>query len=297
MIIDAFQLLTESGFIIRKYKYVGMGSIHFIDFSMFHKYFGISDMLSVEASEDIDNRIIFNTPYKNVVQTKTGEFIGDAIADLDSERSHFLWLDYDDVICDFMIRDLIYAITTLRSSSILLFTVDTEPPKRNAGTDSYETRQQTQEYYYSVASKYLASDMQTDDFSYDNLHHINIRVIANAIQSSMNSTDRKFHPIFNFIYKDGHRMLTIGGMVVDSTDEEKLKNSPVFDANYARKSFDDQPFYINVPKLTRREQILLDSFMPCEDGWKPDEFEISIDDVKAYKDIYRFFPSYAELFI
>ena len=48
MLVDAFQRLQQAGFSIRDYRYVGFGSIHFVDFLIFYKLLGISDMLSVE---------------------------------------------------------------------------------------------------------------------------------------------------------------------------------------------------------------------------------------------------------
>ena len=54
---------------------------------------------------------------------------------------------------------------------------------------------------------------------------------------------------------------------------------------------------IRVPKLTRKERLYLDGAMPCADGWLPEEFELSQEDVAAYREIYRFCPAYAELLL
>ena len=37
--------------------------------------------------------------------------------------------------------------------------------------------------------------------------------------------------------------------------------------------------------------------MPCDDSWLPNEFEASTEEIKAYREIYRFLPSYAELLV
>ncbi len=56
------------------------------------------------------------------------------------------------------------------------------------------------------------------------------------------------------------------------------------------------PFSIEVPVLTRKERLHLDQFMPQSDpDWAPSEFEMDMDDLQAYRSIYRFNPIYAEL--
>ena len=90
MIVDALMRLSACGFAIRDYHYVGMGSIFFVDFILFHKIAGIRKMLSVEADEEISRRIKFNKPYANV-DTYIGP-AADVIPKLDPKLKHFLWL-------------------------------------------------------------------------------------------------------------------------------------------------------------------------------------------------------------
>src|SRR5688572_12025690 len=68
MIIDALRLMSLSGFPIDDYQYTGMGSIFFVDFILFHKFLGISDMVNAEHSA-IPNRVTFNQPY-DFIRTK-----------------------------------------------------------------------------------------------------------------------------------------------------------------------------------------------------------------------------------
>ena len=37
--------------------------------------------------------------------------------------------------------------------------------------------------------------------------------------------------------------------------------------------------------------------MPCADKWIPADFELSSENVRAYREIYRFCPTYAELML
>ena len=43
-----------------------MGSVHFVDHILFHKFLGIDKLVSVERDEDIARRVEFNRPFGNV---------------------------------------------------------------------------------------------------------------------------------------------------------------------------------------------------------------------------------------
>jgi len=108
-------------------------------------------------------------------------------------------------------------------------------------------------------------------------------------------TEAEFFPMFNFIYRDSHQMLTMGGMIGTDAEKQKLRGSELEKARYFRGDFTVEPCVITVPKLTRKERQHLDKFMPCNDNWLPPEFELTKENVLAYRDIYRFCPTYAEL--
>lgn len=126
MFIDALQRLSLAGFDIGDYQYTGFGSIFFVDFILFHKLLGLNRLLSVEYSEKIEKRVEFNRPFKQVeISMKS---ITDIIPTLSADRKHLLWLDYDDVLQKNHIADLVLAGTYLSPGSIVLVTVDVQPP-------------------------------------------------------------------------------------------------------------------------------------------------------------------------
>src|SRR5687768_12973988 len=95
MLIDSFQRLAIGGFQLHDYQYTGMGSIYFVDFTLFHRYLGITRMLSVEISGDIEKRVRFNKPFAEV-GIKI-DAIGNIIPTLHRDVQHIVWLDYDSV--------------------------------------------------------------------------------------------------------------------------------------------------------------------------------------------------------
>jgi hypothetical protein len=66
---------------------------------------------------------------------------------------------------------------------------------------------------------------------------------------------------------------------------------------FVRRDFSSDPFRIEVPVLTRRERLHIDSNMPCEEGWIPDEFEIEPEAIRRYSEVYRYCPLNAELLL
>jgi hypothetical protein len=144
MLVDAFQKLILSGFPIQDYQYTGMGSIYFIDFVLFHRLIGIKKLMSVEYSKSIAKRVDFNRPFKCV--DVAIEPIGNVIPRLSKDLRHILWLDYDDTLCGSHLADIATAGTFLSVGSILLITVDTEPPTNEDEPEKWR------DYFRSVVS-------------------------------------------------------------------------------------------------------------------------------------------------
>lgn len=302
MLLDALLLLSEAGFPVRDYQYTGMGSIHFVDFAMFHKLLGIHSMLSVEAATDIRDRVQFNAPYKNAVDLARDQAIGDVIPNLSPQKRHFLWLDYDNVLSEYMLRDLTLAATTLPSGSLLLVTVDTEPPGFPEGgkkhTEENYSVSCAREYFERVAGDYVRPNDGDADFAYDLLPAVNTRAIRAAIENGQRGrSDAQFRLMFNFLYADGHRMLTLGGLIGGVSEFRRLGKSRLPSAAYYRGNYNVGPYPIRVPCLTRREQMHLDENMPWQGDWQPDAFELPKQDLEDYARIYRFFPTYGELLL
>jgi hypothetical protein len=291
MLIDALQILAQSGFQINDYKYTGMGSIYFVDFILFHKLLGIQNMLSVEYS-NIKKRVVFNKPF-DCINIEVPKPIGDIIPSLSLDLKHFLWLDYDNVLSRSVLDDVYLAASRLSVGSILLVTVDVEPPgEASDGPSDWRN------YFKSEAGRYLGASLKVSDFAESKLPNINIQIIERAIKSGLTGrTDIGFFPLFNFLYADGNQMLTMGGMIVSNPERRQIRASRLNDAIYFRDSFEKEPFRIRIPKLTRKERLYLDSAMPCDPKWKPKEFELKKEDLSDYRDIYRFFPAYAELLL
>jgi len=296
MLLHTLQSLMLAGFPISDYKYVGLGSIYFIDFIMFHKYLGIKKFLSIEESHEITKRVNFNKPFK-YVELIMGDIL-DYIPNLSRDIKHILWLDFDHILTEDVLTCVHISSTQLSAGSILLVTVDIEPPGSPEEGKTRWNPKSWKNYFVHEASQYLWPSPATKQFARDCLYRVNARLINSAISKGLLSrTDLSFYPLFNFIYADGNRMLSVGGMVGTEADGRRLDSLDRKTLNFLRSSLTTNPYEIVVPKITRKERLYLDSRMPCDDNWTPRDFELSWDNVAAYRSIYRYYPAYAEMFL
>lgn len=288
MIMDALGRLMNGGIPIRDYQYTGLGSIYFFDFILLYKLLGLRRFLSVEYDTDITKRVEFNKPFKPIDIRM--DPIGDVIPDLDSNLRHLIWLDYDDRLTNSMLLDASAAANHLSEKSLLLVTVDVEPP--HAAPDTPEARA---EYIREEAGIFLPFDFDVEWCIQSRYPATNLAIIANAIATGLAVRDAKFLPMFKFVYADGHEMVTLGGMIGDAVVEERIDACDWSEASYLRRDVDDDPYRIRVPRLTRRERLLLDQHMPGSPDWRPGDFELSKEELADYREIHRFYPLYGEL--
>ncbi len=108
---------------ISKYKYVGLGSLWFVDFLMAHKILGIKNMVSIEASEIGYRRAEFNRPL-SCIQVVRGESTL-TIPALGLEKGPSLtWFDYDTSIDGPVLNDIAQLCTICATNSILMVTIN-----------------------------------------------------------------------------------------------------------------------------------------------------------------------------
>jgi hypothetical protein len=291
MIIDVLQRMTAAGFQIRDYQYTGLGSIYFVDFILFHRLLGLQRLLSVEHDARIEKRIEFNRPF-GLVETQLMP-IGDVIPTLGTEQKHLLWLDYDYVLDQGMVIDTTNAAYHLSAGSVLLITVDLKQP---AG---HESPAACMEYYKDEAGGYFEAGWSGDDFTQSALPMTVSRILMNAIRNGTSGRSGvRCFSLFRFLYQDGaHPMLTIGGLIGADGEKSQLDRCDFSDIDFVRRDDTSPPYRIVVPRLTRKERIYLDQFMPCAAGWVPDDFELSREEALHYRSIYRYNPWYAELLL
>ncbi len=305
MLVDALQRLAAAGFPVADYQYTGFGAIYFVDFILFHKILGLNKLVSLEQQESLTSRMKFNRPF-SCVEIKMVPASSE-IPNLSRDVHHIVWLDYDGVLQREFLSDIQSAITILPAGSILLVTVDVEPPEDHDFriVDPHFDRSKEvlgpkhwKRYFEYHASSYLKLGLSDAAFAKSELILRSTEILKVAFSKSIVARpDLQFLPMFNFAYKDSHSMLTMGGMIAGRAEKRKLRASNISETVYYRDDFGSPPFEIKVPRLTRKERSYLDREMPCADGWVPGDFDVDPEEVRHYRDIYRFLPAFAEIMI
>lgn len=296
MLCEAFRRLSffQS---VASYRYVGFGSFYFADFKLIHKSLGITDMLSFELESWKRKRFEFNNPFR-CVKLQFGHS-NDLLRKHWRNRRTILWLDYDNPLDKFCLRDLIFFCNKAVSGSILLVTVDaqneSEPGERERKFSEFkegvnEEDDERERIPFGVTAKSLKGWGKAE------LSH---RIIMNEIdkvvseRNALASETFIFKQLFNFRYSDTARMLTVGGIIYAKGESDKFRA-----CNFARSlkfiRTGPDPYTIDLPRLTFRELRHLDSQLPVipsklkSKGIKPDE-------LRKYAKVYRWFPSFAEV--
>ena len=102
----------------------------------------------------------------------------------------------------------------------------------------------------------------------------------------------KFEQVFHFLYSDGAQMLTVGGVLYATDDEPKLRACEFDELFYVRSS--DEPYIIDVPCLTMKEMRYLNAQLPLGMGNPAPPPGVPPSDVAKYRELYRYFPTFAE---
>lgn len=305
MVVDALQRLEAAGFPVLDYQYTGFGAIYFVDFILFHKLLGMNRLVCLEREKSLTSRMAFNKPF-SCVEVKMVPASSE-IPNLSRDIRHIVWLDYDGVLHKDFLSDIQSAVTILPAGSILVVTVDVDPPEDHdyrqvePGFDSSKEilgPKHWRRYFEYHASKYLKLGLSESDFGASELRLRTKEILqASFTRSIVARSPMEFIPLFNFIYRDSHWMLTLGGMIGGETEKRQLRSSTLVDTKYYRRNFDSSPFEITVPRLTRKERIYLDREMPCAVGWVPKDFDLDPEDARRYCDIYRFLPDFGEMLL
>jgi hypothetical protein len=305
IIIELFQKIKEyKRTKIRNYRYIGMGSIYYYDFILFHKFLDIRDMTSIDDKDERVERFKFNKPYdfikfKNIDSTSF-------LLEYKFDKKSIFWFDYDSLLFDGNKGDLGYVnesilndikIISERSNAgdFFLLSINVNPPR---GKDKKE---HFLNFFESkISSKYNNKRFITDE----NYKYVIQNIILNHIEETLKFFEKKFCKLFSFFYIDNAPMYTLGGIFDDSrTFQKNFRNELFFDIS------EDTITSINVPNLTYKEKLYLDSkirylgniLKKTENKsesekllGKLDMKIFSADKIADYVKYYKYYPQYYE---
>jgi hypothetical protein len=269
------------------YRYVGMGSIYFVDFSLFHRAFGMTSMISLEGRAGLMDRCDWNKPFDCIeVWPQT---VAEALPQLVSDVPTIMWLDFEEPLDAAILGEVAEACEILGQRSILIATVNAQVgPLKNRVT----------RFRKRFGDRDLARVNKPEDLGSEKLrglyHEYLDGTVDTAIKARSVRDGTAYRQIAYFSYKDGVEMLTLAWLLHGSDEDRTMDACGLDNLDFAETGA--EPFRIEVPRLTYRERLELDKLLPAgklDDA--PDGVDLS--DIEAYATLYRQMPIYVDALI
>lgn len=274
------------------YQYIGLGGISFTDFKLFHKELHINKLYSIEGGNFSKEKLEFNSPYSfiNLVREKTTSALGSIPLGMKS----LIWLDYDDVLDNYMFDDVDILFKKLPIGSIYMFTC-------NRQLKDEDDNEYTADLFRKKFGNLVPFDITNKDFSSENNYKTTRRMFVDHINNILNmrnnveTANLKFHQLFNIIYQEnrGARMYTFGGLIVDNDfDFTQLGLD-----NFSFINNIETAYKIEIPNLTRKEIDLLNSYINTDETDLFAKNIVSKSDIAKYKNVYKYLPQFFDVHI
>lgn len=299
---------------IKNYRYIGMGSAYFSDFNLFHKVLGITKLVSIEWEEEsiYKKRINFNKPFACIdVEFGSSSNVLPRLPWFKWKEKSIVWLDYIDKIKEYMFGDIDTVVFNIQPGSVFLISVNIEEDNErdeSANIKKLSAKEfRLEQLKENVGKDHIPQTAFEMILNVDKNKVIIREIIHNAILSALRKRNSglndlstiQYKQLINIYYKDSADMLSVGGIFYTEGQKQQV-NTMFKNLDFMRPGVNC--FNIIVPKLTYREIHALEKTLPnqktLKTGIAKNKFEkipLSKFDVKNYANIYRYFPTFAEM--
>lgn len=298
LFVETLQRLSKAGYIISDYAYIGLGSVFYIDFVMFHRYLFINEMRCVERAR-IRDRMDFNLPYGfvdlNICKVST------IVPSVSTTRKHLVWLDYDTGLDSDIIGDIDGFAGRLAKDSVLIVTVDAQPRPPSPQYYRRLSRRDLDETYASYLNRefglFVSGGVTRRQVSKEEIPKLFAEAIRSRIQSTLalSRSPLEFIQLFNYTYDDGTQMLTVGGIIGDTSDRARLAANGIFDMPFVETG--SIPRVMTVPPITTREKNWFDQKAVAATRRPRYPFTMDPAFVDTYLQLYRHYPAFHDLLL
>jgi hypothetical protein len=277
-----------------------MGSVYFTDFALFHNVCGFTNLVSIEDVQDErnQNRFKLNVPLGSI-QLKFGHSNVELPKLPWEDLRTICWLDYDYSLTQDVLIDIRFLANQLAPGSLLAVTVDTELVESESGGESLLERLigqiGTEE---KIPTPITAAKILKEPQVSSVLRTIMKQELTEGI-NERNAGKPKgqritFEQMFNFEYKDGAPMLTVGWVVFEEGRRGHFLQCGFEELPFVRSG--DEPFVIAPPLLTPHEMREIDKCDELE-TYRASDLPLPEDERKKYEGIRRYWPTggYAEM--
>ena len=211
------------------YQYIGFGSTYFADFSLFHRNLGISQMISIEGEDRAQDRCEFNKPFA-CIELKIGES-SNVLPNLSiNTKDSIVWLDYDGMVSETVFSDINTVVGMMKPDSFFMLSINAELKMLQIESEENEADGLKQILLSKIGeqrfpNQYYEKEL-TQRLYLEILYQCITQEIYTVIQkrNGMEENKVKFHQSIHFEYRDGAKMLTIGGFLFQENEEESRLN-------------------------------------------------------------------------
>lgn len=276
----------------KDYQYIGFGAYTFVDFKLFHRELQITRMYSIEGGANISKRkILINKPFSciNMIYKKST----DALLDLDNnlEVPSIIWLDYDGALDKYMFIDIEIILKKIPTGSVFIMSCNKQLKKD--GTSIY-----TNEEFRDEFGDLVPMDVAEHCCNDDNDHLTIQKMLSQKIQSTLEERKKNsgnkyiFEQLYNFLYKDGAKMYTYGGILLE--DGENIERLHLEDFDFINTA---TPYKIDVPQLTTNEEICLNKalFDDVKEKVLVKSGVVTEKEIEKYKKVYKYMASFHDV--
>jgi hypothetical protein len=304
-------ILNES----EKYAYISMGGPQLEDDRLIHQSLGITHLYSFEENPTVFQRQLFNLrpscveciqkPIDYLVDS-FDNFINDNNLD---DKNLVVWLDY--TVPNKRREQLIQyhtLLSKLQEQDIVKITINANPAtlgERYRNETEKDLLSRRFEKLQTEIGDYLPPDTVAEDMTGNRLAPILCKAIEIAAEKGTSNYSRLTPLLLSlFSYQDGnHLMATATVRLTKVADAQNYKNSLRWD--YSPNSWDDVR-KINIPSLTAKERLEIDSKLPTSDfqalhsglPFQLDtDVDVSLELLKEYANHYTRYPSYFQVIL
>ena len=251
---------------ISQYKYIGFGGHSLEDFKYIHSRFGLGNMLSIEEDADVYNRQKFNQPHNCIdcLLQSSSQFIDE----FQRTQETIIWLDYmKPKELRKQIEEFQATISKLELLDIIKITVNSHAasylPLKQSMKPSDLPKERISHLKAVLGDIFPAAEVKENMMTekrFPEALHLVLKYAANLAMLGQN--DIYFQPLTAFAYADGQQMLTVTGIILERNEKQGFLAKTNID-KWELSNIDwKPPRRINVPDLTIKERLHIDSRLP-----------------------------------
>jgi hypothetical protein len=291
---------------IGSYLYIGFGGVYFEEFKLLHTRFSIKKMISLEREEWMLARQELNIPYGCITPFHGSS--SDLVINIDTYRAIgettnlLIWLDYvTPSELPTQLSEVRSLISKLEHGDILKITFSLHTGWLNKGSSDNVLTNRLENLQSQLGSAYLAEGISINDVTNEGLPHVYLDALKRKLAEGLaENANLEFLPLGCYTYNDGTPMLTITGALIDRGVQAAFEDRvDLGKLDFASPKWEIHQ--IEVPDMSLQERLEIDKKLngkTAEEiaGELPFRFEKdadeSLDLIRNYLKLYRFYPNY-----